>query len=100
MLVGDQLLLMLKISKLRLSLYRSLIGIILLRRMSSRYIDGCHTLFTGQNGTRVLKPVPLTEKVLNIPSTGGVLDRLTVALPYGRALFIVVIEESSQLFPK
>src|ERR1022692_2299027 len=88
---------MLNASKLRYTLYRSLIGIILLSRMSLRYIEGCQTLSTGRNGARPLRPVPLIEKLLNIPVT-GVPETLMVGLPYGRELLIVVIEESCQLF--
>jgi len=79
--VGDQLLLMLNASKLRESLYRSLNGRILLRRISSRYDAGCKTLFTGKNGTRLPNPEPLIEKVLNCPGTTTVELSKIVGLP-------------------
>ena len=95
--VGDVLLLMLNTSRLFVFLYRSVIGKILLRRMSDWTCGGCHTLSTGKNGTRPLKPMPFSEKLLNIPVTGVSLT-LTVGLPYGRSPLNVVTEESSQLF--
>ena len=99
MVVGDQVLEMLKASKLRYNLKRSLMGIILLMRRSSRIMAGCITVFGAQKGTRPLKPVPLIEKLLNIPVTGVSL-KLIFALEYGRALLNVMMEETCQLFTR
>src|SRR5437763_2010559 len=96
MLVSAMVLLTLNTSKLTYSRVRSRMGMILLMRASARYEGGVRRLPTGQNGTRLLRPLPERLVVLYIPAT-GVSVRRTVAVT-GRPLPMVLIAASCQLF--
>src|SRR5437868_13486236 len=96
MLVSEIVLLTLNTSKLKYSLVRSCNGMILLIRASARYDAGVRRLPTGQNGTRLLRPLPERFVVRYIPAT-GVSVRRTVAVT-GRPLDMVPIAASCQLF--
>src|SRR5947208_69731 len=98
MLVSAMVLLTLNTSKLMYIRVRSRIGTILLSRASARYDGGVRRLPTGQNGTRLLRPLPERLVVLYIPGTGTSVRR-TVAVT-GRPLPIVLMAESCQLFSR
>src|SRR5438128_775079 len=71
---------------------------ILLIRASARYEGGVRRLPTGQNGTRLLRPLPERLVVLYIPATGTSVRRTDAVT--GRPLPMVLIAESCQLFSR